>query len=154
MTGSKKVIDALQALLKAEFIAIHQYTAESRWFKVAGYVVLAKAEMSRAETEMHHASKLMRRLVQLGTMPVVDGSYKVALESDVSDILAEDEQLEAEAVAQYNAGVATCLEDDDAETRSLFEHILKDETKHLEGVNALQTQLTDMGKANFLSTMV
>ena len=154
MNGSEKVISTLNALLKSEFQAIHQYTAESAQFTNDGYTVLAVVEMDRAKTEMEHAGKLMGRIALLGERPVVDDIDERAVPAGVQNNLESDATLETDAIELYKEGIAVCEEGEDPDTRVLLEGILADEVKHLQTIEAQQTQLDDMGKENFLSISV
>ena len=154
MTGSKKVIGVLNGLLKSEFTAIHQYTAEARFFRNVNYDRLADYEMDRAKEEMHHLKRLESRIYLLGGQPSVGVVGEVDLGRDAGAIIQEDEALEVDAVGLYEASITICEDEKDFDTRRLLEEILEDETKHLRRIEALQTQIAEMGMQNFLSANV
>jgi bacterioferritin len=152
MNGNPKVIKALQDLLKSELTAIHQYVAEAQQFANDGYTKLRDAEQERAEDEMRHAGKLMARLVLFGAQPTMDPAIKVELDSDLMATIIEDLQLECDAVTLYEQAIITAADEDDADTRAMLESILHDEVEHVREIEAQNTQLAQMGAANFLSS--
>ena len=154
MTGSKKVIDALNGLLKSEFTAIHQYTAEARLFRNQGYDRLAEYEMDRALMEMQHAKRLESRIYLLAGQPDVGQVGEIDLGWDAVAVIDEDLSLELDAVALYNKAITVCDNEGDNDTRHLLEDILEDEIRHVRRLEAQQTQIREMGIANFLSTVV
>ena len=152
MNGNAKVVDGLQALLKSELQSIHQYTGHAAVYRNSGYKKLAHTEEDRAQQEMNHASKLMRRICLLGALPIVDNLDKRTLDDAAEDIIESDIELELAAVVLYNDVVALCqTEESDADTRLLLEHILKDETKHIRILESQLKQIQEMGIQNFLS---
>ena len=153
MVGDKKVVAALQGLLKAELTAIHQYTAQSRLFLNDGYRRLGEAEFRRAYDEMRHAKALMARLVLLGAAPAVSEVDRVGVVAEPAPAIASDTELEGDAIDLYNQAIGVCTAAGDSDTRRLLEHNLGDEVRHLRKLEAYATQIAGMGLANFLGTI-
>jgi len=66
-----------------------------------------------------------------------------------NDHLAEDEAIKA-----YNQGIVVCAEAKDYATRKLLQDILQDEDRHMDNIEEIQDEITQLGIQIFLSTQV
>ena len=69
-------------------------------------------------------------------------------------MFANDHGAEIDASKQYNAGILVCGDAQDYATREILEHILGDEDNHIDGIEAIQDQIAQMGLQVFLSTQL
>ncbi len=69
MKGNKEVIDALNFALKLELGAVNQYWLHYRRLDDWGYTKIAKKEREESIEEMHHADKLITRIIFLEGFP-------------------------------------------------------------------------------------
>ena len=152
MKGDPKVIDTLNSLLADELTAINQYMVHAEMCENWGYDKLGEKIQKRAIEEMKHAEKLIGRILFLEGMPVVSNLKKMMIGSDVPKMFDSDHTLEDGAIKSYNAGIALCGDAKDFATREILESILNDEDRHIDGIEEIQDQISQMGIQVFLST--
>ncbi len=150
MKGSPKVIEVLNHLLADELTAINQYMVHSEMCANWGYAKLHEAIEKRAITEMHHAEKLIGRIIFLEGKPIVSQLNPLHIGEDVESQLKDDLQAEYEAVKAYNAAIRLAVEESDHGTRALLESILQDEEEHADWIEAQLDQIAHMGLQNYL----
>jgi bacterioferritin len=154
MKGNKKLIGTLNALLADELTAVNQYMVHSEMNANWGYEKLHKHFEKRAIDEMKHAEKLIGRILFLEGLPVVSNLKKITIGADAAKQLASDHAAEAGAIVAYNAAIKLAGEVADFATREILEGILKDEDAHIDKIEELQDQISQMGAAIFLTTQV
>jgi len=76
---------------------------------------------------------------------------KLAIGSNVRDMIEADLKLEVGAVAQYNAAVQIATEQKDNGSRDLLVVLLKDEESHVDWLEAQVHQMKEMGYERYLS---
>ncbi len=152
MKGSPAVIKELNSLLSHELTAVSQYMVHSEECENWGYDALGDIIQKRAVQEMKHAEKLIARIIFLEGRPVVSELGKFHIGADVPKMFASDHGLEEEAIRDYNAGIVTCGTAKDFATREILEHILNEEDKHIDDIEAILDQIDQMGIQVFLST--
>lgn len=153
MKGNQKLIDALNNLLSDELTAINQYMVHSEMAANWGYEKLHQHFEKRAIMEMKHAEKLIGRILFLEGIPVVSNLKKVNIGSDVPKQLAHDHEAEDGAIKAYNAAIHLAGEVSDFATREILEHILSDEDQHIDEIEELQDQISQMTLPMFLTTV-
>ena len=151
MTGSPKVLKALNAVLADELTAINQYMVHSEMCDNWGYEHLHKAIEKRAVEEMHHAESLIARILFLDGTPTVTKLNAIVVGRNVKEMVANDNKAEQGAVKAYNEAIHTAVDAADNGTRELFEKILKDEEAHLDWLEAQRDQIEQMGLENYLA---
>jgi bacterioferritin len=154
MKGDQKVIETLNSLLARELTVVNQYMVHSEMCDNWGYVKLHDAIQKRAVVEMKHAETLIGRIIFLEGIPVVSELQKLHIGADVPKMFASDHEAELDAVRQYNAGILVCGDAKDFATREILEHILDDEDGHVDSIEEVQDQISQMGIQMFLSTQV
>jgi bacterioferritin len=141
-------------LLASELTAVNQYMVHSEMNDNWGYEKLHKAIEKRAIEEMKHAEKLIARIIFLEGVPIVSKLNDIHVGADVPKMYANDHVAEADAIRDYNAGIVVCGEAKDFATREILESILNDEDRHIDGIEAVQDEIGQMGIQIFLSTQV
>ena len=154
MQGKPEIIATLNSLLADELTAINQYMVHSEMCSNWGYGKLHEAIEKRAVTEMHHAEKLIARIIFLDGQPQVSKLKDIHIGANVEAQLKQDLAAEQGAVTVYNAGVKQAAAADDNATRELLESILKDEEEHLDWIEAQLDQVSQMGIQNYLAQQV
>ncbi len=152
MKGNKKLIDKLNFLLADELTAINQYMVHSEMCADWGYEKLHKHFEKRAIDEMKHAEKLIGRIIFLEGTPVVSKLGKISIGADVSKQLANDHEAEMGAIKAYNEVIKLAGDVADFATREMLENILMDEDRHIDEIEELQDQISQMTLQVFLST--
>ena len=152
MKGSPKVIEALNSLLADELTAVNQYMVHAEMCDNWGYKKLHDVIQKRAIDEMKHAEKLIGRVVFLEGVPIVNNLRMMHIGAEVPKMFSSDHDLESGAIKAYNSSILICGEEKDFATREILEHILDDEDRHIDDIEAIQDQIAQMGVQVFLST--
>jgi bacterioferritin len=100
---------------------------------------------------MRHAEGLIERILFLDGAPQVAVALQPKIGNSVKEHLEIDLQDEKDAVVQYNNSVKICTAEADAGTRELFEHMIKDEERHVDFLEAQMQSIQDLGIANYLT---
>lgn len=151
MRGDKKVIQQLNAALSAELTAIVQYMTQSEMCQNWGYKRLGGLTKVRAIEEMRHAEGLIERIIFLDSIPSVDVGLKPQLGSKVQEQIEINLKDELDAVRQYNEAARICVEAGDDGSKALFEHMIGDEERHVDFLEAQLHAIKEMGIANYLA---
>lgn len=151
MQGNERVIQQLNAALSAELTAIVQYMTQSEMCQGWGYKRLGDLTKARALEEMRHAEGLIERIIFLDSIPSVEVGLKPQLGSKVQEQIEIDLQDELDAVRQYNDAVKVCVEAKDEGSKALFDHMIGDEERHADFLEAQLHSIKEMGVANYLA---
>jgi bacterioferritin len=152
MKGSTKIIGVLNSLLADELTAVNQYMVHAEMCDNWGYKKLHETIQKRAVDEMKHAEKLIGRIIFLEGMPIVSNLNPLHIGVDVLKMFNNDHGFEMDAINSYNADILVCGDEKDYATREILENILDDEDKHIDDIEAIQDQISQMGIQVFLST--
>jgi bacterioferritin len=145
MKGSKTVIDYLNKALMAELTAVNQYWLHYRMLDDWGYTKLAKKEREESIEEMHHADKLVTRIIFLEGLPNMQRLDPLMIGQNVKEILECDLKAEYGARALYMEARAACRKEDDYISMLLFEELLGDEEGHIDFIETQLGLLNDIG---------
>ncbi|HVP42512.1 MAG TPA: bacterioferritin [Terriglobales bacterium] len=151
MRGNQKVLKELNAALQAELTAIVQYMVQAEMCHNWGYQRLGELTKRRAIEEMKHAEGLIERILFLDGTPAIDVALQPKVGADVPKQLETDLADETDAVRQYNQSVKICRESGDAGSRELFEHMIVDEERHADFLEAQLHSIKEIGLANYLA---
>ncbi len=138
MKGEKKVIERLNEALFLELGAVNQYWVHYRLLEDWGYAKLAAKERAESIEEMHHADKLVERIIFLEGHPNLQKVGPLRIGQNVKEVLEADLAGEHDAHASYKKSREICQELGDYVTMKLFEELLADEEGH---IDFLETQL-------------
>jgi bacterioferritin len=151
MRGNEEVIRELNAALSSELTAIVQYMVQAEMANNWGYERLGHITQRRAIEEMRHAEHLIERLLFLDSIPAVEVGLKPVIGPTVKAHLQDALKDESEAVVQYNNSVAICRVQGDTGSRELFEHMIGDEERHADFLEAQLHAIEETGYQNFLA---
>ena len=154
MKGNDRLLKKLNSLLAEELTAINQYMVHAEMSEDWGYEKLHKHFEKRAIVEMKHAEKLIERILFLEGIPIVSELRKIVIGADTPKQLESDRLLEISTIKEYNAAIVLSGEVGDYATREILEGILLDEDAHLDEIEELQNQISQMTLPIFLSTQV
>ncbi len=152
MQGNPDVITTLNSLLARELTVVNQYMVHAEMCDNWGYEKLHEAIQKRAVTEMKHAEKLIGRIIFLDSTPIVSELEKMHIGADVPQMFANDHESELDAISRYNAGILVCGDAKDFATREILEDILDEEDGHVDNIEEVLDEITQMGLPTFLST--
>jgi len=154
MKGDPKVLEELNSRLAEELTAINQYMVHSEMCDNWGYEKLHKTIEKRAIDEMKHAEKLIARIIFLEGVPIVSKLNDIHIGPEVPRMYVNDHNAEADAIKNYNSSILVCGEARDFATREILEHILDEEDAHIDTIESVQDEISQMGVQVFLSTQM
>jgi bacterioferritin len=138
MKGNQKVIERLNEALFLELGAVNQYWLHYRLLEDWGYGKLAKKEREESIEEMHHADRLVQRIIFLEGLPNLQNVSPLRIGQNVREVLEADLAGEHDARTSYKRSYEICRDEEDYVTMNLFEELLADEEGH---IDFLETQL-------------
>ncbi len=154
MKGKKEVLDILAEVLSAELTAINQYFIHAKLCKNWGYLTLAEYLRKESIDEMKHADELIERILFFDGIPDLQKYMKINVGKNVSEIFANDLQLEFSAVERLNRGIDICVSMKDNGTRELLEKILVAEEEHIDWIETQLNLVAELGVQNYLSQKI
>lgn len=138
MKGDAKVIDYLNAALRSELTAVSQYWLHYRLQEDWGYGHLADKSRAESIEEMHHADKLIARIIFLEGHPNLQKLDSLRIGQTLRETLECDLAAEYDARKLYLEARAHCETVGDYGSKALFESLITDEEGH---IDFLETQL-------------
>lgn len=154
MQGQQNVIAKLNDLLADELTAINQYIVHAEMCSNWGYTKLHEAFEKQARDEMHHAERLIERILFLEGEPTVSRLNPMQIGKTVQDMLSADQAAETAAIKAYNEGIRLAVEVGDNGTRELLARIVQDEERHVDWAEQQRDQIAQMGLENYLANQV
>ncbi|MFZ0390050.1 MAG: bacterioferritin [Calditrichia bacterium] len=154
MKGSPKIIEALNKSLEGELYAIMQYILHSESCEDLGYGKLAGFLTKESRQEMHHAERLVERIIFLEGTPKMKMNREITFHKDMKKNLQDQLDAEIEGIEQYRQGIKISREVEDAGTRQLLEEIIKDEEDHVDWIEAQQDLIANVGMENYLAQQI
>ena len=152
MKGDERVVTKLDELLCDELTAIMQYVVHAEMCANWGYQRLHQAVENRARQEMHHAEKLITRIIFLEGTPTVSRLNQIHIGADVPTQLHADHDAELHTVVLYNEAIHLTDEANDAATRDILESIVLEEDAHIDWLEEQLDQIAQLGVPLYLST--
>jgi bacterioferritin len=143
MKGDKGVIEYLNKALRSELTAISQYWLHYRLQADWGYGRLADKSRAESVEEMHHADKLMDRIIFLEGHPNLQTLDPLRIGESAKESLECDLAAELDAIRLYKEARDHCEKVGDYVSKNLFEALLTDEEGH---TDYLETQLGLLGR--------
>jgi bacterioferritin len=138
MKGDDRVIDRLNQALKLELGAVNQYWVHYRLTEDWGFTKFAKKERQESIEEMHHADRLIERIVFLEGHPNLQTIAPLRVGQNIREVLEGDLAGEYDARTNYREARDICHQAGDYVSMKLFEDLLKDEEGH---IDFLETQI-------------
>src|SRR5690606_32098902 len=138
MKGDPKVIEYLNTALRAELTAVSQYWLHYRLQDDWGLGHMAKKSREESIEEMHHADKLITRILFLGGHPNLQKLDPLRIGQTPKETLECDLATEHEARDLYAEARKHCESVGDFVSKNLFEELMADEEGH---IDFLETQL-------------
>ncbi|MCK7475069.1 MAG: bacterioferritin [Rhodopseudomonas palustris] len=137
-----KVIDYLNAALRSELTAVSQYWLHFRLQQDWGFGHIAAKSREESIEEMHHADKLIERIIFLEGHPNLQRLDPLRIGQNLRETLEADLAAEHDARTLYIEARNHCDQVGDYVSKNLFEELIADEEGH---IDFLETQIDLMG---------
>ena len=154
MQGDAQVIEVLNEVLTAELTSVNQYFIHAMMCRNWRYQRLAKHSREESIEEMKHAQELIERILYMEGVPNMQRYMKINVGQNVPEQHQFDLQVEKDAVARLNRGIALCRDVGDNGSRLLLEKILHEEEEHIDWLEAQLQQIEDVGLQNYLTAQI
>ncbi len=138
MKGDAKVIEYLNAALRSELTAVSQYWLHYRLQEDWGFGRIAAKSRAESIEEMHHADKLITRILFLEGHPNLQKLDPLLIGQNLRETLDADLAGEHDARTLYIEARRHCDEVGDYVSRALFDELIADEEGH---IDYLETQI-------------
>lgn len=138
MKGEEKVIEYLNKALRSELTAVNQYWLHYRLQEDWGFGRIAKKSREESIEEMHHADRLIERIIFLEGHPNLQKLDPLRIGQTLRETLECDLAAEHEARTLYIEAREHCASVGDYVTKDLFDELITDEEGH---IDFLETQL-------------
>lgn len=138
MKGDAKVIEYLNAALRSELTAVSQYWLHYRLQDDWGFGRIAAKSRAESIEEMHHADKLIERIIFLEGHPNLQKLDPLRIGQTLKETLEADLAGEHDARNLYIEARNHCDSVGDYVSKNLFEELIADEEGH---IDFLETQL-------------
>ncbi len=138
MKGDQQVIDYLNQALRSELTAVSQYWLHYRLQEDWGYGRIAAKSRAESIEEMHHADRLIERIIFLGGHPNLQKLDPLRIGQTLRETLDSDLAAEHDARNLYIKARDHCDSVGDYVSKNLFETLIADEEGH---IDFLETQI-------------
>ena len=138
MKGDAKVIEYLNDALRSELTAVSQYWLHYRLQDDWGFGRIAEKSREESIEEMHHADKLIARIIFLGGHPNLQKLDPLRIGQNLKETLEADLAAEHDARNLYIEARDHCESVKDYVSKELFEELIADEEGH---IDYLETQI-------------
>ena len=149
MKGDQEVIEYLNKALRSELTAVSQYWLHYRLQEDWGYGRIAAKSREESIEEMHHADRLIERVIFLGGHPNLQKLDPLRIGQNLRETLDSDLAAEHDARTLYIEARDHCESVGDYVSKNLFETLIADEEGH---IDFLETQIDlydDLGSERY-----
>lgn len=153
MKGNKKIIEALNKILKNELTSINQYFLHARMFRNWGLEKLNDYQYKQSIRVMKEADELIERILFLEGLPNLQNLGKLLIGENVVECLNGD--LEYEKNVQRPLlieAVALCEELQDYVSRDLLTELLEQCEQAIDWLETQKSLIKDVTLPNYLQS--
>src|SRR5699024_3065131 len=124
----------------------------ARMYDDMGLFELGKKEYQESIEEMHHADRLIQRILFLEGLPNLQDLDKIRVGENPKEMLECDLAGEHEANDLYTEAIAYCEQAKDYVSRDLFADLLAEEQEHIDFLETQLGLIERMGEQNYIQT--
>jgi bacterioferritin len=149
MQSDPKVIEHLNAELKNELTAVHQYLHHARLYKHWGLEALGEHEFEESHDELTHADKLIERILMLDGQPNLQDLHQLHIGTHTLEALQNDLALEQTAQAQCKTSIEYCESVRDFISREILVELLDATEDHIDWLEIQIGLIDKIGIQNY-----
>lgn len=149
MKGEPQVIERLNEALFLELGAVNQYWLHYRLTEDWGFQRLAEKEREESIEEMHHADRIIERIIFLEGHPNLQKVGPLRIGQNVKEVLEADLAGEYDARTSYKRSREICHDLGDYVSMKLFEELMRDEEGHIDFLETQLDLLNTIGLENY-----
>jgi bacterioferritin len=154
MQSDPKVLDYLNAELKNELTAVHQYLLHSRLYKHWGLEALGAHEYTESMEELGHADRLIQRILMLDGAPNLQDLHPLNVGRDTLNALQNDLALEQTAQATCKEAIAHCEAVRDFVSRQILDDLLDATEDHIDWLEIQIGLVRRIGAENYQQSAI